>query len=128
MRHTMHGVRLEAHRDRTVRMVTFMAGTFNVSNSVGGSFFEQDGLFLRRNLELKMRTVCDTTSQESITMAVVRLEAKERQCGLDRHVRGGHVDRLKHDLSHALTVDLGVQGVFRESKKGCFSGAILSSL
>ena len=31
---TMPGVRLEAHRDRTVRMATFMAGTFNVSNMV----------------------------------------------------------------------------------------------
>ena len=48
-------------------------------------------------------------------MAVVRLQAEKRQCGLDRHVRGGHVDRLEHDLSHALTVDLGVQGVFRET-------------
>ena len=85
-------------------------------------------MFLRRNNELRMRTVCDTTSQESITMTVVRLEAKKRQCGLDSHFRGGHVDRLKHDLSHALTVDLGTQGVFRESKKGCFPGAILSSL
>ena len=113
----MPGVRLEAHRDRTVLMATFMAGTLNVSNvglrhalSVGQSFFEQDGMFLRRNPELRMRTVCDTTSQESITMAVVRLEAKKRQCGLDRHVHGGHVDRLEHDLSHARTVDLGVQG------------------
>ena len=61
-------------------------------------------------------------------MAVVRLQAKKRQCGLDRHVRGGHVDRLKHDLSHALTVHLKTQGVGRESKKGCFPGAILSSL
>ena len=44
--------------------------------SVGRSFVEQDGMFLRRNPELRMRTVCDTTSQESITMAVVRLVAK----------------------------------------------------
>ena len=48
----------------------------------------------------------------------------QRQDNLDRHVHGGHLDkrlhkqrtvtRLKHELRHALSVGLGIQGRFRE--------------
>jgi hypothetical protein len=34
----------------------------------------------------------------------------QRQHGLDVHVHGGHVEGLEHDLGHALSVGLGVQG------------------
>ena len=33
----------------------------------------------------------------------------QRQHSLDLHVHGGHVERLEHDLGHALSVGLGVQ-------------------
>merc|ERR1719376_1079116 len=34
----------------------------------------------------------------------------EGEDGLDGHVHGGHVEGLKHDLGHLLTVSLGVEG------------------
>ena len=34
-------------------------------------------------------------------------------CGLGRHVRGGHVERLKTGLRHALSVSVTVQNSFR---------------
>ena len=41
-------------------------------------------------------------------MPVARHET-QRQNRLDRHVHGGHVERLEHDQRHALTESLGVQ-------------------
>ena len=46
-------------------------------------------------------------------MPVVRLEAY-RDKTMGRHVRGGHVERLKRGLSHVLSVCLGFQWSFRE--------------
>ena len=40
--------------------------------------------------------------------------SEQEQDSLGRHVHGGHVERLKHDLRHALSVSLGVH--FREQK------------
>ena len=40
----------------------------------------------------------------------------QEQDSLGRHVRGGHLERLKHDLRHALSVSLGYQKSFREQK------------
>ena len=37
----------------------------------------------------------------------------QRRSSLGRHVRGGHVERLKSGLRHALSVSLGVQKSFR---------------
>merc|ERR1711990_286160 len=34
----------------------------------------------------------------------------EGEDSLDGHVHGGHVEGLKHDLGHLLTVSLGVEG------------------
>ena len=93
-------VRLEANGDKTAWIVMFMAGTPSITNmvafSAGTSFTEQDGTFFGRIPEFWMETVCDTTSQESITKPVVRLEAKKRN-RLDRHSHGGHAERLVHD-------------------------------
>ena len=41
----------------------------------------------------------------------------QRQSSLDRHVRGGYVERLKCDLRHALSIRLGVQKSFRERNR-----------
>ena len=38
----------------------------------------------------------------------------DEQNSLDRHVHGGHVERLEHDVRHALSVGLGVQRSFLE--------------
>ena len=46
--------------------------------------------------------------------------SKRRQNSLDRHVRGGHVERLQRDLRHALTEGLGVQQDIREQEKMFF--------
>ena len=35
-----------------------------------------------------------------------------RQSSLDRHVHGGYVERLKHDLRFALSVGLGAQNLY----------------
>merc|ERR1711992_201723 len=34
----------------------------------------------------------------------------EGKDGLDGNIHGGHVEGLKHDLSHLLTVSLGIEG------------------
>ena len=49
-----------------------------------------------------------TSSEESITMAVVRLNAKRRQWGLDHHVHGGDFERLRQDSCCTLSEDLGL--------------------
>ena len=49
---------------------------------------------MRQRVTSLMGTQCDTTSQESITKPVVRLEAK-RHGSLDRHEKGGHVKRKR---------------------------------
>merc|ERR1712244_194502 len=36
----------------------------------------------------------------------------EGEDSLDGNIHGGHVEGLKHDLSHLLTVSLGVKGSF----------------
>merc|ERR1712213_212776 len=41
--------------------------------------------------------------------------------GLDNNIHGGHVEGLKHDLSHLLTVSLGVEGSLSE-EDGLFLG------
>merc|ERR1712213_120862 len=41
--------------------------------------------------------------------------------GLDSNIHGGHVEGLKHDLSHLLTVSLGVEGSLSE-EDGLFLG------
>ena len=41
-------------------------------------------------------------------MCTVRLDAKRRQWGLDRHVHGGSVERLGQDPRHVLSEDLGL--------------------
>merc|ERR1719168_580603 len=38
----------------------------------------------------------------------------EGEDGLDGNIHGGHVEGLEHDLSHLLTVSLGVEGSFSE--------------
>merc|ERR1712183_840861 len=38
----------------------------------------------------------------------------EGENSLDGHIHGGHVEGLKHDLSHLLTVSLGVEGSLSE--------------
>merc|ERR1712039_1089313 len=38
----------------------------------------------------------------------------EGEDGLDGNIHGGHVEGLKHDLSHLLTVSLGVEGSLSE--------------
>merc|ERR1719245_1586386 len=38
----------------------------------------------------------------------------EGEDSLDSDIHGGHVEGLKHDLSHLLTVSLGVEGSFSE--------------
>ena len=43
----------------------------------------------------------------------VRRASRSVQDSLGRHVHGGHVERLKHGLRHALSVSLGVQRSFR---------------
>ena len=37
-----------------------------------------------------------------------------RRTGLERHVRGGHVERLEHELRHVLSVGFGVHRSLRE--------------
>ena len=38
----------------------------------------------------------------------------DEQNSLDRHAHGGHVERLEHDMRHALSVGLEIQRIFRE--------------
>ena len=76
---------------------------------------------------LKVRTVCDIPSPESLTMPVVRHEA-QRQNRQDRHVHGGHVERLEHDLRHTLSEGLAVQKRASVNKTRCSSGATLSKV
>merc|ERR1719270_292826 len=45
----------------------------------------------------------------------------EGEDGLDGNIHGGHVEGLEHDLSHLLTVSLGVEGSFSE-EDGLFFG------
>ena len=66
-----------------------------------------------------MKTVCETRSQASITMDVVRLEADTNS--LDRHECDGHVG-LEQDLRHGFAMGLGVQKNIREQDIG-FLGA-----
>merc|ERR1712048_230241 len=46
----------------------------------------------------------------------------EGKDGLDGNIHGGHVEGLKHDLSHLLTVSLGVEGSLSE-EDGLFLGS-----
>ena len=41
----------------------------------------------------------------------------QKQDSLDRHVRGGRVERREHGLRHALSVRLGVQKSIRERSR-----------
>ena len=41
----------------------------------------------------------------------------QTQDNLDRHVRGGHVERREHGLRHALSVRLGFQKSVRERSR-----------
>merc|ERR1711887_452400 len=41
----------------------------------------------------------------------------EGEDSLDGHVHGGHVEGLKHDLGHLLTVSLGVEGSFSKEDR-----------
>ena len=61
-----------------------------------------------------MGIVCDTPSPKSITRPVVRPETYRTKRA--RHVHGVHVETLKHDVRHALSVSLGVQRNFREQR------------
>merc|ERR1712079_910739 len=45
----------------------------------------------------------------------------EGEDGLDGNIHGGHVEGLEHDLSHLLTVSLGVEGSLSE-EDGLFLG------
>merc|ERR1712214_3760 len=45
----------------------------------------------------------------------------EREDSLDSNIHGGHVEGLEHDLSHLLTVSLGVEGSLSE-EDGLFLG------
>merc|ERR1739848_586439 len=51
----------------------------------------------------------------------------EGEDSLDGNIHGRHVEGLKHDLSHLLTVSLGVKGA-SVRRTGCSSGATRSSL
>merc|ERR1719219_3070599 len=41
----------------------------------------------------------------------------EGKDGLDGNIHGGHVEGLEHDLSHLLTVSLGVEGSLGEEDR-----------
>ena len=64
--------------------------------------------------------VCDTPSQVSITLSVVRTEAYKNRTVWAATLQGGHVERHKHDLRHALSVTLGVQKSLREQNGDVF--------
>ena len=65
--------------------------------------------------------LCKITSSQIKTKDGVRQSVTvQRQDSLDRHVHGGHVESLLHDLRHALSVGLGVQGSFREQNGTLF--------
>ena len=61
-------------------------------------------LFAKYFLYQGMGTVCDMPSPQSFTMPIVRQNKKI----LDRHVHGGHVERLEHDPRHVLRVGFDV--------------------
>ena len=121
-----HDVRC-ASRSVPVMIATFMAGTLNDSNMVCIMCSRYEGASLsktgcsRAQPRVQDGIVCDMPSPELLTKPVVCLEA-QRQNGLVRHVRGGHVEHLEHDLlKGALTVDLGVRRSCRE-QDGMFLG------
>ena len=84
-------VRLEANRDRhehcrhVERLIHELRHVFSLGLGVQRNIREQDRMSL------------------AITMAVVRLDAKRRQYGLDCDVHGRHVERLGQDPRHALS-------------------------
>merc|ERR1719427_977357 len=46
----------------------------------------------------------------------------EGEDSLDGNIHGGHVEGLKHDLSHLLTVGLGVEGSLSKKDRLFFRG------
>merc|ERR1712015_5328 len=58
-----------------------------------------------------------STSHFMMELKVVSSGGVEGEDGLDGDVHGGHVEGLEHDLSHLLTVSLGVEGSLSQENR-----------